>query len=116
MTQSQGTERGPVAGSSASSGSIEGHPTSGRSGLSHHQALASASRMAVLELLRSRAQPLGVGEIAQYVGLHQNTVRSHLDLLVDSGYAMRRSEAPSGPGRPRVVLSLIHISEPTRPY
>jgi len=100
-----------VAGSSTSSESIKGHPTSGRSGLSHHQALASASRMAVLELLRSRAQPLGVGEIAQHVGLHQNTVRSHLDLLVDSGYAMRRSEAPSGPGRPRVVYEATAAPE-----
>lgn len=111
MTQSKNTERGPVAGSSASSDSIEGHPTSGRSGLSHHQALASASRMAVLELLRSRSQPLGVGEIAQHVGLHQNTVRFHLDLLVDSGYAMRRSEAPSGPGRPRVVYEATATPE-----
>ena len=48
--------------------------------------LACTSRMAVLELLRSRAQPLGVAEIARRVGLHQNTVRSHLDLLVHSGY------------------------------
>jgi len=40
--------------------------------------------MAVLELLRSRRQPLGVGEVAQHVGLHQNTARSHLDLLVEA--------------------------------
>ena len=80
-----------------------GIPSSGRSGMSHHQVLASASRMAVLDLLRSQAQPLGVGEIAQRIGLHQNTVRFHLDLLVDAGYAIRRSEAPHGPGRPRVV-------------
>ena len=65
--------------------------------------LASTSRMEVLELLRSLGQSLGVAEIAQHVGLHQNTVRFHLDLLVDSGYAVSRSEAPSGPGRPRVV-------------
>lgn len=105
-----------MAGSSASSGSITGHPTSGRSGLSQHQALASASRMAVLELLRRRAQPLGVGEIAQHVGLHQNTVRSHLDLLVGSGYAMRRSEAPSGPGRPRVVYEATAAPEGDNSY
>ena len=78
-------------------------PAPGRVGMSHHKVLASVSRMAVLELLRSRARPLGVGEVAQHVGLHQNTVRSHLDLLVDSGYAIRPSEAPSGPGRPRMV-------------
>jgi predicted ArsR family transcriptional regulator len=78
--------------------------------------LASISRMAVLELLRSRAQPLGVVEVAQHVGLHQNTVRSHLDLLVDSGYAVRRSEAPRGPGRPRVVYEATAAPDGDRNY
>jgi len=61
--------------------------------------LASISRAAVLELLRSRAQPLGVSEVARDVGLHQNTVRSHLDLLVESGFAVRaqRGTARTGP-------------------
>jgi predicted ArsR family transcriptional regulator len=93
----------PVTGMPAASGAGHRLPASGRAPLSYHQVLASASRMAVLELLRSRAEPLGVGEVAEQVGLHLNTVRSHLDLLVESGYAIRRSEAPSGPGRPRVV-------------
>jgi len=84
--------------------------------LSHHQVLASISRTAVLELLRSRAQALGVAEVAQNVGLHQNTVRSHLDLLVDSGYAVRRSEAPHGPGRPRVVYQATAAPEDDRNY
>jgi predicted ArsR family transcriptional regulator len=78
--------------------------------------LSSISRIAVLELLRSRAQPLGVVEVAQQVGLHQNTVRSHLDLLVESGYAIRRSEAPSGPGRPRVVYQATAAPEGERNY
>jgi len=69
----------------------------------HHQVLASVSRTAVLGILRSRREPLGVGEVAQHVGLHPNTVRSHLDVLVDSGYAVRRLEASRGPGRPRVL-------------
>ena len=72
--------------------------------------------MAVLELLRSRAQPLGVDEVAQQVGLHQNTVRSHLDLLVDSGYAIRRTEAPRGPGRPRVVYEATAAPDGERNY
>jgi predicted ArsR family transcriptional regulator len=41
--------------------------------------------------------------VAEVVGLHQNTVRGHLDVLVDAGYAVRRAEAPRGPGRPRIV-------------
>lgn len=91
-------------------------PKSGRADVNHHQVLASISRTAVLELLRSRAQPLGVAEVAQHVGLHQNTVRSHLDLLVDSGYAIRRSEAPSGPGRPRVVYEATAAPDGDRNY
>jgi predicted ArsR family transcriptional regulator len=78
--------------------------------------LASTSRTAVLELLRSRGEPLGVVEIAGHVGLHQNTVRSHLDLLVEAGYAIRRSEAPSGPGRPRVVYEATAAPDGERDY
>jgi predicted ArsR family transcriptional regulator len=92
-----------MTGQPASDSLREGHPTSGPAGLSHHQVLASTSRMAVLELLRLSAGPLGAAEISQQIGLHQNTVRFHLDLLVDSGYVVRRSEPPSGPGRPRVI-------------
>lgn len=85
-------------------------------GLSHHQILASPSRVAVLDLLRANDGPLGVVEVAQHVGLHQNTVRSHLDLLVESGYALRRREAPSGPGRPRVVYEATAVPEGERNY
>ena len=69
----------------------------------HHQLLASVSRTALLELLRSGRGPWGVGQVAEQVGLHPNTVRSHLDLLVKFGYAVRHAEAPRGPGRPRMV-------------
>ncbi|MDQ1483940.1 MAG: hypothetical protein QOF35_2016 [Actinomycetota bacterium] len=97
-------------------GQVCSEPTSGHSDVSHHQILASISRAAVLELLRSRAEPLGVVEVAQHVGLHQNTVRSHLDLLVSSGYAIRRSEPPRGPGRPRVVYEATAAPEGDRNY
>jgi predicted ArsR family transcriptional regulator len=100
-----------VAGARASASLLEGHPTSGPTRLSHHQVLASTSRMAVLELLRSSARSLGAREIAQHIGLHQNTVRFHLDLLVDCGYVVRRREAPSGPGRPRVIYEATAAPE-----
>ncbi len=116
MSKSGGVPMRSEHGSLASGGSTAGSPTTGRSGLSHHQVLASSSRMAVLELLRSRAQPLGVGEVAQRVGLHQNTVRAHLDLLVDSGYAIRRTEPPRGPGRPRVVYESTAAPDGERNY
>jgi predicted ArsR family transcriptional regulator len=88
----------------------------GPANLSQHKVLSSISRAAVLEFLRSRAQPLGVVEVAQHVGLHQNTVRSHLDLLVESGFAIRRSDAPSGPGRPRVVYEATDRTEDNHSY
>jgi len=88
----------------------------GPSDPSHHKVLASSSRVAVLQFLRSRPQPLGVTEVAEHLGLHQNTVRSHLDILVDAGYVIRRSEAPSGPGRPRVVYEATAAPDHERNY
>jgi predicted ArsR family transcriptional regulator len=115
MSQPSAAAISPAPPSPVPSGSTATPRPSGRSGRSQHQVLASTSRMAVLELLRSRAQPLGVGEVA-HVGLHQNTVRSHLDLLVDSGYAVRRSDAPTGPGRPRMVYEATAASEGESDY
>lgn len=91
-------------------------PDSPGTAINHHKVLASISRTAVLDLLRSRDKPLGVGEVAQHVGLHHNTVRSHLDLLVESGLATRRSETPRGPGRPRVVYASTVAPESGRNY
>lgn len=42
-----------------------------------------------------------VAEIAPLAGLHPNTVRAHLDVLVRTGRATRRTEARATPGRPR---------------
>ncbi len=72
--------------------------------------------MAILDLLRCSDHDLGVVEVAEHVGLHQNTVRSHLDLLVKAGYAVRRTEVPSGPGRPRVVYQATEAPEGERNY
>ncbi len=76
-----------------------------------HQVLASTSRSAVLELLRERGAALDVDEVAAAVGLHVNTVRGHLEVLVDGGYAVRRSLPPSGPGRPRTVYEATAAPE-----
>lgn len=76
-----------------------------------HQVLASASRTAVLQTLRDAGGCLGVADVAEAIGLHQNTVRGHLDVLVDAGYAVRRSEAPRGPGRPRIVYEATSAPE-----
>ena len=60
------------------------------------------SRLEVLNLLRAADQPVGVREIAERTGLHQNTVRFHLQALVAAGLAARETEGRDTPGRPRV--------------
>ncbi|MEV5878989.1 helix-turn-helix domain-containing protein [Streptomyces sp. NPDC052101] len=65
----------------------------------------SPRRREVLDVLRAAPSPLGVAETAERMGVHPNTVRFHLDTLVAEGLVERRTEAPSGPGRPRTVYT-----------
>lgn len=60
------------------------------------------SRADVLDLLRDADRPLGVRDVAQRTGLHQNTARFHLEALVEAGLAARQTEDRETPGRPRV--------------
>lgn len=68
-----------------------------------HQVLAAPRRAELLALLRASAEPLTVVEAAEAVGLHTNTTRLHLDLLVQVGLAERVTEQRTSPGRPRTL-------------
>ena len=70
-----------------------------------YRALAGDSRVQTLKVFREQRSPLGVADVAERVGLHPNTVRLHLDQLVEAGLATRAREKPSRPGRPRLVYS-----------
>lgn len=63
------------------------------------------SRARVLAALRDAGEPLGVGAVAERVGLHANTARFHLDALVDAGLVDRAAEGREQPGRPRVLYT-----------
>jgi predicted ArsR family transcriptional regulator len=52
---------------------------------SDDRALSSGRRAQLLDLLQATEDPLSVAELAVQVGLHGNTVRSHLEILVRSG-------------------------------
>ncbi|WP_324786045.1 helix-turn-helix transcriptional regulator [Streptomyces sp. H51] len=65
----------------------------------------SPRRREVLEVLRAAAAPLGVTDLAERMRVHPNTVRFHLDALVSEGLVQRRTEEPSGRGRPRTVYA-----------
>jgi len=69
-----------------------------------HRVLSGISRVAILEILRATDVALDVPAIAAQVGLHPNTVRSHLDRLVEVGLAAETVEARVRPGRPRLFF------------
>lgn len=49
--------------------------------------------------------PLTVEEISERTGLHANTVRGHLDVLLESGALTRDAADSAGRGRPRWLYS-----------
>jgi predicted ArsR family transcriptional regulator len=69
-----------------------------------HRVLAGVSRVAVLQALRLNAGSLDVQAIAEQVGLHTNTVRSHLDQLMEAGLVESAVQERTTPGRPRLLF------------
>jgi predicted ArsR family transcriptional regulator len=70
-----------------------------------HRALGDRSRVRVLEALRTAAEPLDASRLAEQVGLHANTVRSHLRILEEARLVSSQPEERDRPGRPRLVYS-----------
>ena len=68
-----------------------------------HRALSDPSRVRILELVQQDEAPLDARELATRVGLHVNTVRSHLRVLAEAGLVSARREERTRPGRPRVL-------------
>lgn len=75
-----------------------------------------ASGRRVLEVLARAEGPLTVAEIVGGTGLHANTVRSHLALLVEMGRVEVVPENRTRPGRPRLLYRAVEAAEPTDPY
>ena len=72
-------------------------------GATLHRALSDPSRVQILEVVQEAEAPLGARELGTRVGLHVNTVRSHLRVLAEAGLVSARREARTRPGRPRVL-------------
>lgn len=72
-----------------------------------------ARRAALILELRRRATPGGVGigvgvdDLAAAVGLHPNTAREHLDVLVAEGLVERLPGPRTGRGRPRALYVAV---------
>jgi len=71
-----------------------------------HKALADVSRFRILEDLRGRG-PLDSRELGRLIGLHPNTVRSHVDQLIEAGLVRAVTAPAAGRGRPRVLYEAI---------
>ncbi len=70
-----------------------------------HRALSDPSRVRVLDALRSSRGPRDATELASAVGLHPNTVRTHLRVLADAGLVSVTPEERHRRGRPRLVYA-----------
>lgn len=70
---------------------------------STYRALASRSRLELLNVLQERAQPVSVEEAAAAVGLPTTTVREHLERLVETRFASKEPEVRATRGRPRIL-------------
>ena len=70
-----------------------------------HRALSDPSRVRVLDALRSSRGPRDATELASAVGLHPNTVRTHLRVLAEAGLVSVTPEERHRRGRPRLVYA-----------
>jgi predicted ArsR family transcriptional regulator len=80
----------------------------------------SGQRATVLERLQHRGESATVGALAGELGLHANTVREHVDALVDSGLVVRTRAPARGRGRPAwrytAALDLVEHDPRVRDY
>jgi predicted ArsR family transcriptional regulator len=53
-----------------------------------------------------------VAAVAEETGQHPNTIREHLDALVDAGLVVREPSAAHGRGRPAWLYSAADVEEP----
>lgn len=65
-----------------------------------HRALGSASRVAILRLVRTAAGGLTAADVAARTGQHLSTTRAHLDRLVEAGLLVKARASGGLPGRP----------------
>lgn len=69
-----------------------------------YSAISSYSRVEIMRLLQERPQR-AIAELVDATGLHANTVREHVQRLIDAGYVIAETERRTTRGRPRVLYS-----------
>lgn len=74
--------------------------------LQTHKALGDVSRFRILEELRAHGR-LDSRELGRLLGLHPNTIRSHVDQLIEAGLVRETLAPTAGRGRPRVLYEAV---------
>ena len=69
-----------------------------------YNAISSYSRVKILHALQSRGERT-ITELCEATDLHPNTVREHLQRLLDGGYIVTETEHRQTRGRPRTLYS-----------
>ncbi len=69
-----------------------------------YSAISSYSRVEILHLIQEQRQRT-IAELVAATKLHPNTVREHLQRLIDDGYIVGEVERRTTRGRPRVLYS-----------
>ncbi len=69
-----------------------------------YSAISNYSRVEILHLVQDRPDRT-VAELVSATSLHPNTVREHLQRLIDDGYVVSATEHRTTRGRPRVLYS-----------
>lgn len=64
-------------------------------------------RLDVLRLVQAADAPLGIAQIADELGVHPNTVRFHLDTLVEEGRVEHTEPDHKGRGRPALMFQAV---------
>ena len=75
-----------------------------------HRALGETSRAAIVALLCDHPGGLDAGRIAAATGLHPNTVRHHVDVLLTAGLVRARPDPTRTGGRPRRLFQTTRLA------
>lgn len=69
-----------------------------------YSAISSYSRVEIMHLVQQRSRR-SIAELVEATGLHPNTVREHVQRLMDAGYVIAETERRTTRGRPRVLYT-----------
>jgi predicted ArsR family transcriptional regulator len=71
------------------------------------RALGDATRHAIFRRIADAADPVGVADLNAHFPLNHNAIRQHLAKLVDAGLVVESKAPAAGPGRPRLIYSVV---------